>query len=145
MAIVWSILKFLILAYLLNAALKLSYNVIFFVLRKPSLWILFVTILGFGVVGIWGILGWSHSVVAWACLATLLLGIPPKSRDPDVNTVVRAAADDIYESIGISGGRWKYRLGLVGFAFGAAIAYMLFYGQVCSTDGSCVSIIKSLA
>jgi hypothetical protein len=53
-----------------------------------------------------------------------------------------AAANEIYAEMGISGGRRKYRLGLVSFALAAAIAYGRFYSEICSSCGDCVPLTR---
>jgi hypothetical protein len=148
MSAIWFLAKLALFAFVLSVLLRQSYNLIFFAGRKPVLWIASVGTLGFVIVAIAALLHWSSTLVAWAYMLALALNVPGFRNarfGKEATAEAAAVADRVYAEMGINGGRRKYRIGLVAFALTAFIAYLLFYGEVCSAKGDCVPLVKPLA
>lgn len=143
MDIIITIGSVLILGFILNAILKLAYNLIFFIGRKPILWI---TCISFVSIAIWAMgsaFDWSVSIPAWACTIALIMNWPPKQKPLDTQLTASEIADEMYREMGIPRGRLLYRLGLVSFLITSLASWILFYGESCA-GGECQNLLESL-
>ena len=143
MSVVWFITKLALFAFVLNVLLRQSYNLIFFLGRRPVAWIWTVGLLGFLTVASAALLGWSNNLVAWACILAVAMNLPPAFADSKTTKETTATADEVYAEMGIPGGKRKYRAGLIAFSLASLISYLLFYGEACSSDGVCVSLARA--
>jgi len=124
-----------ILVIVFTAILKLiltwSYNIIFAVMGHPLTWAVFCVGLGFlwfGFAG--GMLGLSISVTWWSALIALFLNIPPKRPKQVSDAEFHRLAEDLARDADVAYNPAKYRLGLAGFAVGAIVGWITFYGSV---------------
>ena len=142
MDIVLLIAGILILGFLVNVLLKQSYNFIFFLGKKPVLWIVSVFVIAVVVWGISSALGWRVSVPAWACTLAFFMNIAQRYDSADEKKAVQAMADEVYAEMGLKHGRLLRRIGLTAFVLACLGSWVVFYGEVCSGD-ECTSIIES--
>lgn len=145
MSLFTSILKFAVLVFMLNVLIRQTYNFVFLFGKRPLTWIAIIGLLGFGIVAMWGILGWSHGVVGWACLVALVTNIPQRGGGKTEREEAAIYVSEFYSEMGIAHGHLKYRLGLTAFAVGAVAAWTLFYSELCAASGeACTPIYRLL-
>ena len=142
MSVAWFVAKLILFAFLLSVLLRQSYNLIFFVGRRPVAWIVTVTVFGFVIVVVAAFLGSSSNLVFWAYTLAIAMNFGA-AKNAEFAKEAAAVAEEIYAEMGITGGRTKYRIGLVGFALAAAVAYGLVYSEICSS-GNCISLTEFL-
>lgn len=137
------IAQIIIYTWLLIALLRQSYNILFILSRKPGAWISFTAFLGVVNILLASGLGWNSRLVATAVLTAVIILLPsvPKGMSKDN---VASMADSVYEELGIKKGRLKYRLGIAAFGGTSLILYVLVFGELCTSDGTCAAIYRSL-
>ena len=133
----------LALSFIVNFLLKQSYNFLFFLLKKPSLWIISVLITAISFWYLSSVLGWSVSVPTWACTLAFLMNLPPSYDTDSDKQAANEAADVLYTDLGIRYGRLLYRAGLAAFVLASLGSWILFYGEICSSNG-CIPIVDAL-
>lgn len=129
MSIIWTILKVLLFTGILTVIAKQSYNFIFFMRKQPGAWIFFMLVLNFLFFMIGSKIQDSFNAVWWSSLLTFLAILPPK-RNKQLQSEIDEAVKDLYEEMGISNGKLKYRLGLVSYCIGGITGWVLFYGEI---------------
>jgi hypothetical protein len=128
MGIVLAIIGIIVLGFVVNVAIKQSYNFLFFLGRKPLLWIIFVGIVAIAVWGLSDVARWGVSVPAWACTIALFMNLSPRQKSAEEQQAIQAMADEVYSEMGIRHGRLLYRLGLVVFVVACLASWVVFYG-----------------
>lgn len=132
MNIALSILGILILGFLLNVVLKQTYNFIFFLAKKPILWVFIVTILSSLFWLLCAFVGWSVSIPAWAAIMAFFMNLPPSSTKES-----KELANEMYTEMGLKHGSLLYRFGLGGFVVASIVCWVIFYSQTCNSAGRC--------
>lgn len=132
MDIVLSIIGILVLGFALNVIFKQSYNFVFFLAKKPVLWVCLVTALSGLFWFVSGFSGLSVSSAAWATTMAFFMNLPPSSSNE-----AKALANEMYAEMGLSHGALLYRVGLAGFVVAALAGWVIFYGQTCNSAGEC--------
>jgi hypothetical protein len=79
MILVYSGIEIALFSFVLSVLYRQSYNLFFFYLKKPLLWIVFVGFLPIIWFSLGVILHLSTTVVWWSSIFALGLNIPPKS------------------------------------------------------------------
>ena len=121
----------LVLSFIVNFLLKQSYNFLFFLLRKPWLWIVAVLITAISFWSLSSVLGWSASVPTWACALAFMMNLPSYDTDSEKQAAYEAA-DAIYTELGIRSGRLLYRTGLAAFVLASMGSWVVFYSELCN-------------
>ena len=111
MSVVVFLVKLAVYAVFLNVLVRQSYNLFFFWLRKPVVWIIAMAVIGFANFATAGWIGSSVSLPFWATAIALVINVRPRLKDELAKTV-----DEVYLEWGIIRGRLKYRLGLFAMA-----------------------------
>lgn len=125
MQIALSVFLVIVVSFLLNVAFRQSYNLLFFFLKKPKAWIVFVGAMNCFVFYLASLVQASF-VIWWASLLVLLNNIPPKVKamgDAELDTL----SDDL---TGVRSSRTKYRVGLAAYALGGMAGWLLFHGRL---------------
>lgn len=125
-----TVLVIVALAFVVNVLLKQSYNLLFFVGRKPIAWIVSATVIGVGTWSVSAMAGWNVSVPAWACAIALVMNLPPRQQSSDKQRQVQTAVDEVYREMGIRNGRFLYRVGLAVFLVASVGSWVVLYGRV---------------
>ena len=132
MSILIFFLKVAVSSSILNILYRQSYNLLFFYLHKPYLWIAFVGSLGI----FWFLVGsyydFSFNVVCWSAIVAFAQNVPPKS--PFSKSEMSEISDSFTE---VSRSVLKSRAGLVSFALGNILGLLLFWGESCTLSGEC--------
>lgn len=132
MDIVLNIIGILALGFFVNVVLKQTYNFVFFMGKKPLLWVLVVAAVSVLLWFVCALLGWSVSIPAWAATIAFFMNIPPRS-----NSESKAQASEMYSELGLKHGAILYRVGLGGFVVASIAGWVIFYGQSCNSAGQC--------
>ena len=132
MSFLFFVLKVAVSVSILNILYRQSYNIFFFYLHKPFLWIAFVGSLGF----LWFLVGsfynFSFNVVCWSAIIAFALNVPPKS------PISKSEMSEFSDSFtGVNKSMLKSRVGLIGFAIGNILGLLLFWGEICTSSGEC--------
>ena len=143
MNLVLTIIGIIVFGFIVNVILKQTYNFIFFLGKKPYLWIGSVVVVSLIVWGLSAIVEWSVSIPAWSCIIALVMNWPPGQNTKEEAEAVRTISDEVYAEMGIRYGRLLHRLGLVAFAITCIGFWIIFYGEVCA-DGECTKIINNI-
>jgi hypothetical protein len=143
MITVLTIVGIVVLGFIINIALKQSYNFLFIMFKKPLLWIVTIAVVAIAVWSISAAFKWGVSVPALACTIALFMNFPPRQKSANDKRTVQAMADELYSEMGIKHGRLLHRIGLAGFVLSCLLSWIALYGEVCS-GGECQSIIKSI-
>ena len=144
MSVVWLISKIALYTFILYALFRQTYNFIFVLAKRPTIWIAVVALLGVANMTLAYALSWDPRLVSAATLTAVILNIPPPAPKRLSKTELRAEVDEAYQEWGITHGRLKYRLGLIAFAVFSLAAYVLLFSELCSPSGECVPMIKTL-
>ena len=132
MSIILIILAIAFLTFVLNILIIQSYNFIFMVFKKPTVWIIFMGLFSFLYFFIGSKFDNSFNIVWWSALLAFIVNIPPKAKKDDAldqkekNKIV----DEMYNEMGIKKGRLKYRIGLTVYLIGGILGWIIFYSQV---------------
>jgi hypothetical protein len=129
---VLNIIGILALGFFVNVVLKQTYNFIFYMCRKPLLWVLVAAAVSGLLWFVSALLNWSVSIPAWAATIAFFMNIPPRS-----TTESKAQANEIYAEMGLKHGSLLYKVGLGGFVVSSIASGVIFYGQSCSSAGQC--------
>ena len=132
MDVVISIIGIMVLGFLLNVLFKQSYNLVFFLEKKPVLWVFLITLMGGLFWFFSGLSGLSVSTAAWATTMAVAMNFPPRSTSES-----KEIANEMYLEMGIKHGPLLYRLGLAGFVISALAGWVIFYGKTCNSAGEC--------
>jgi len=126
MKIILFIVLTLLLFLVITTLFKQSYNVLFFFLKKPILWIVFVGMLNFLVFYISSLAPKSYYVVLWASLVAFFDNLPPKNK-----VMTKAELNGLCdEMLDIKSSRLKYRIGLFSYALGGFLGWLVFFGKI---------------
>jgi hypothetical protein len=120
-ALFYSILEVAIFSFLLSVLYRQSYNLLFFYLKKPLLWILFVGFLPILWFSLGVIFHLSPTVVWWSSIIALGLNITPQNNL--AKKEMREFADEFTE---VPNSIQKSRYGRICFAIGIAVGWILF-------------------
>lgn len=134
MEIALNIVGILVLGFLVNVVLKQTYNFVFFMGKKPLLWVLIVTVVSALLWFFCALLGWSVSIPAGVATIAFFMNIPPSSTIES-----KAQAQEMRSEMGLKHGALLYRVGLGGFAAASVAGWVIFYGQSCNSAGQCSS------
>ena len=132
MSIILIILAIAFLIFVLNILIIQSYNFIFMVFKKPTVWIIFMGLLSFLYFFIGSKFDNSFNIIWWSALLAFIVNIPPKAKKDDTlnqkgkNKIV----DEMYNKMGIKKGRLKYRIGLTVYLICGILGWIIFYSQV---------------
>ncbi len=145
MTIVWTIAGIVVLYGCIKILYAQSYNLVFILAKRPVVWLAIVFGIALSVWFISSMLEWSVSTPIWA--STLFVFSHFVSQH-DAKTILRkegeAAVDEIFADIGIRHGTRFSRAGPVVFAVASVLSWIAFYGQVCSAQGRCQSLLGAL-
>ncbi|MDR4485431.1 MAG: hypothetical protein R3B95_19910 [Nitrospirales bacterium] len=140
MSTVLVILGIVVLGFVVNVALKQSYNFLFLLGGKPLWWVVTVAVVAIVVWAVAAVVGWGVNVPAWACTIAFFMNLPPAKKNLEAGAVAQTLVDDFYSEMGIKHGQFFYKLGLAVFAVACLASWIAFYGEVCSVDGECRSL-----
>lgn len=137
MSTVLFILMVVVLSFVLNVIIIQSYNFLFIIINKPWVWILFMALLGVSYFYMGSQFANSFNVVWWSAFLAFLLQIPPSlNKRSGITKQERSTmVDEVYSSMGIENGRLKYRIGLASYLLGAAVGWVVFYGEMVTITG----------
>lgn len=110
MDMVLNIIGILALGFFVNVVLKQAYNFIFYMGRKPLLWVLVAAVVSGLLWFVCALLNWSVSIPAWTATIAFFMSIPPRSTSES-----KAQANKVYSEMGLKHGALFYRVGLGGF------------------------------
>lgn len=125
---VWTIIKVIAFTGLLTMICKQAYNLIFFLNRKPNLWILLMFVIGFLFFMISSEIQDSFNAIWLSAALTFFTLIPPK-KDKSLEVEINGVTDDVFSEMGIKKGRLKYRIGLSAYIAGCLLGWIAFYGS----------------
>jgi hypothetical protein len=77
MSVVWLIGKIAFYTFILNVLFRQTYNFIFVLAKRPTVWIGVVALLGVANMALAYALSWDPRLVGAATLTTIILNIPP--------------------------------------------------------------------
>lgn len=123
------IFKVLVFTGIITILAKQSYNLFFFFLKKPIIWILSMFILNFLFFLIGSKIQSSFNAFWWSSFLALLALSPPKKNKEDQKSINKTV-DEVYEDWGIKKGRLKYKLGLGTYILGGLAGWIIFYGEI---------------
>jgi hypothetical protein len=141
MSVVWLIAKFALYTVILKVLFAQTFNFIFMLAKRPSVWIGLVALLGVANMALAYALSWDPRLVSFASLTAVILSIPKRLLS---KSELRAAADEAYQEWGIAHWRLKYRLGLIAFLVSSLAAYVLLFSEICTSSGECVPMITGV-
>lgn len=141
---VWLIVKFIIYTYALIMLYRQSYNLLFFLARRPITWIGFVGFLGISNMALAYLLEWDPRLVSAAVITAILLNIAPSPPVGYTKEEMRSMVNEIYIELGLPHGRLQSKIGLAMFGLCSLGSYILFFTEVCSRVGSCTPLIHTL-
>ena len=144
MSVVWLIGKIAFYTFILNVLFRQTYNFIFVLAKRPTVWIGVVALLGVANMALAYALSWDPRLVGAATLTTIILNIPPSVPKAIPKTEFHETINEIYQGWGIRHGRLKSRLGLIAFAVFSLTTYVLLWSETCTPSGERVPIIKGL-
>ena len=121
MVLFYSILEVAIFSFVLSVLYRQSYNLLFFYLKKPLLWILFVGFLPLLWFSLGRIFHLSPTVVWWSSIIALGLNITPQSNL--TKKEMQEFADEFTE---VPNSIQKSRYGRICFAIGIVVGWILF-------------------
>ncbi len=133
MEIFWTILKIFIFTGIVTVLGKQTYNWVFFIGRKPMLWVLIMMLLNFCFFLIGSNIQSSFNAVWWSSVLAFFALLPPKNSG-DNSDDIKKAVEDVYTEMSISNGVLKYRLGLIAYVIGGIIGWVVFYGKIIALD-----------
>lgn len=124
----WILLIFgiALFTFIANVAIKWSYNILFFILKKPLIWFFVMLLIGFSLLFASSFFENKLNMIAIASTLAFLVNIPPKSKEIADNDM-KKLSDEMAE---IKGSRMKYRLGLGFYVFGCILGWILGYGEI---------------
>ncbi len=130
MHIIWLILKILIVFFVLKLVLVQLNNWVFTIWRKPQIWIISVTILGFlFVIGL-SRLADAKNVIAWAGIMGFFSMFPPSLKSKAAQQEANRLMDEEYAEMGMPNGRRLYWTGIFLFLVGMVIGWVLSFGEI---------------
>lgn len=132
MDILLGIIGILALGFFVNVVLKQTYNFIFYLGRKPFLWVLVSVAVGGLLWFVSAAFNWSVSIPGWASVIAFFMNLPPRSTPES-----KMQANEIYAEAGLKHGALLYRIGLGGFVVSSVVGWVVFYGQSCTSAGKC--------
>src|SRR5262249_34183018 len=139
MSVVWLIAKFAFYTFILKVLFAQTFNFIFILAKRPSVWIGLVALLGLANMALAYALSWDPRLAGSATLTAVIFSIPPLSPKGLLSkTEFRAAVDEANQEWGITHGRLKHRLGLIAFAVFSLAAYVLLFSETCTSSGECL-------
>lgn len=131
MSIILSILVIAVLAFVLNVVIIQSNNIIFMILKKPMLWVFFMGFLSFVFFLIGSRFEDSFTVVFWAALLAVVERLPPKAKRGDSMSQreKNKLVDEMYNEMGITNGRLKYRIGLAAYVVCGVLGWLVCFSE----------------
>lgn len=144
MSILWIIAKIAAQTWLLSMIIRQSYNFVFLALKKPILWIFLLASLGATFIVSAFAMSWDPRIVSSAAFLAMIFNWPPSAPKGMPKAEVKNRIDQLYDEVGITRGRLKYRLGLLSFAFFSALAYVLLFSETCTYEGQCAPLWHGL-
>lgn len=146
MSIFIIILAIAFFTFILSALINWSNNIIFMMLKKPAIWIVFMFLLGFSYFLIGSQFSNSYAsfnIVWWSAFLALIVNIPGKPSEglgklkkqkilnnEDIKKMdddFKNFIDEIYNDLGIKNGRLKYKIGLFAYVVGGLLGWGLFF------------------
>lgn len=130
MHIIWLIVKILIAFLVLKLVLVQLNNWVFTIWRKPYIWLIGVTIIGFSfVVSLSGIDN-AINIVGWAGLMGFFSMFPPSLKSKAAQKEAYRLMDAEYAEMGMPNGRKLYWTGIFLFLLGMAIGWIVSFGEI---------------
>ena len=121
MVLIYSVLEVAIFSFVLSVLYRQSYNLLFFYLKRPLLWIIFVGFLPLFWFSLGVIFHMSPTTVWWSSIVALGLNIP--SKNGLTKKEMQEFADEFTE---VPNSIQKSRRGRISFAVGIAVGWILF-------------------
>ncbi len=141
---VWLIAKFIIYTFILSVLYRQSYNFLFFLARRPVIWIGVVGLLGISNMVLAYLLGWDPRLVSAAVFTAFILNLVPSPPSGHTKEEMRTMVDEIYKEMELPHGRVQSKIGLAVFALCSLTSYVLLFGEVCDRSGACTPIFRTL-
>ena len=142
---VWVVSKIAIYTFVLTVLYRQSYNILFFLARRPNTWIAVVGALGGLNMAFAYALGWDPRLVSAAAFTALLLNIAPAPPEGHTKKEWRILINEVYEEMSLPSGRLQSRLGLLAFGLCSLISYVAFFAQTCHiASNECTPLFRGL-
>jgi hypothetical protein len=110
------------LAFLLNVIFVQSNNLIFMLARKPLVWVLFISVIGYSTFWVSASLDWNHNTPIFATLIVLLV-CKPKLNSPEKKLI----SSELFERLNIPSGVLYSRIGYFGYLSASVFGYLQMY------------------
>lgn len=140
----WLVVRFIIYTYVLVVMYRQSYNLLFFLARRPMTWIGVIGLLGILNMGLAYLLGWDPRLVSAAVITAFLFNIAPSPPAGHTKEEMGSMVNEIYKELGLPHGRLQSKIGLAVFGLCSLGSYILFFAEVCSRGGACTPLIRTL-
>lgn len=141
---VWVAAKIAIYTFALVVLYRQSYNVLFFLARRPRTWIAVVGALGALNMALAYVLGWDSRLVSAAAFVAFLLNIAPPPPKGHTKEEMRSTINELYQEMGLPSGRLQSRLGLFAFGLCSLVSYIAFFAEACDKNNECTPLIRGL-
>jgi hypothetical protein len=130
--------------YVLVVLYRQSYDVLFFLARRPMTWIAVVGLLGISNMVLAYLLGWNPRLVSAAVIIAFILNIAPSPPAGNTKEEMRSMVNEIYKESGLPHGRLQSKIGLSVFGLCSLGSYILLFGEVYGRGGACTPLIRTL-
>mgnify|MGYP003624827498 CR=1 FL=1 len=122
---IWIILKVIIFTSFLTISARQLYNILFFIYRKPILYIVSMFFLNILFIVICAKIQDSNFVTLTSSLITFFAITPPKKKFDDHNLI-----NEIYTDMGIEKGALKSKIGRIAYILGGLMGWLIAYAKV---------------
>ncbi len=132
LSVLGSIIKVVIISFILRVLIIQTNNFIVTSFKKPSLWILIMFLISFLAFGVSSFFSNMLGVIAIATILAYIMTLKP---------VDSKVADDFYKGLGVKKGRIKHKIAYWFYILGAILGWFVFFGSY-YTGGKEVKIIS---
>jgi hypothetical protein len=139
-SIVWLIAKFISYTFILSVLYRQSYNLLFFLSRRPVTWIGVVSLLGIFNMVLAYALGWDPRFVSAAVITAVILNHSPSPPAGHTKEEMRTMVNEIDKELELPHGRVQAKIRLASFALFSIGSYVLLFGEVCNRGGVCTPL-----
>ena len=144
MNIIWLLLKIIVYTNVLIWTYRILKIVFIEFLEKPILWIFAASLLGLSNSIVSYYFQWNPrlAMTAFVLSAIFILSTTPSDKSTREDSNVEL--DKTYQDVGTSRERFQLKMGFWGYVLISMIGHVLFFGEICSNSGDCVSFIHIL-